>query len=96
MEENNDQIVYIRESDFSAPKDGYTAYVNHWWCYVEGRGLMFYRVARKMKYLSPQCNSDKDVATIVRDKLYPWADLRFVPVLYLPQELTVTSLGIEA
>lgn len=42
-----------------------------WWIYVEGRGVAIY--SRHF----PQCNPVKEVAEKLRDKLYPWAEVRF-------------------
>lgn len=59
--------------------DGATALCNRWWIVDDGC-ILFYRGR------APQCNSQKEIAEAIRDRLYPNAEVRFLPVVYRRQE----------
>lgn len=66
----------------TAAKDGSTVRADRWWVYQEGKGIVFYRSTPKSGHLAPQCNASEPVADTVRSRLYPWAILKHLPVVY--------------
>ena len=60
------------------PFDGAYVYCDRWWT-VENDCILFYRG-------SPQCNADRRIAESFRDRMYPGADVRLLPVVYMPNE----------
>jgi hypothetical protein len=56
--------------------------INHlkdrWWAIHPEKGLIYYR-RRRSDAGSPQCNFNEAVARSIRDRLYPWAEVLFVP-----------------
>jgi len=49
---------------------------NRWWIVHPEKGLLIWRG------FSAQCNSDKRIAESLRDRLYPWAEVRFIPSVF--------------
>ena len=58
--------------------NGAQAFCDRWWIVRDGNILFHDGYA-------PQCNSNKEIAERIRDKLYPDADVQFLPVVYRPQ-----------
>lgn len=83
MDQSDDRLVFRPESEVTQPIDNSTVYADKWWVYVPDKGIMFFRRTPKSRHLAPQCNSNRDCAEAVRLKLYPWAELRHLPVVYL-------------
>lgn len=83
MDPSDDRLVFRPESKVTQPFDGATVYADKWWVYVPDKGIMFYRHTPKSQHLAPQCNSSRNCAEIVRSNLYPWAELKHLPVVYL-------------
>jgi hypothetical protein len=56
-----------------------------WWATHPERGLVFYAQGRKtLDNASPQCNRDKRITEMLAGKLYPWAEIKFMPVVICP------------
>lgn len=84
-EPDNPKLVYLPFDKLSY----YTGIVmhlrNHWWSVHPERGLIFWSGEKhpSIERGSPQCNANEVTARSLRDKLYPWAELRyFMSVLY--------------
>lgn len=62
-----------------APTEGgvYTIYINDWWVVVDECVLMH-------RGRNPQCNSDERVARMLQKRLYPDAEVRQLPIVYMP------------
>ncbi len=54
---------------------------DRWWAVHPTKGLIFYR-PRGMNFDSPQCNSNENITKDLRDRLYPWADIKFIPSVF--------------
>lgn len=80
IDKTDNRLVFILEKDIATPVEGSTAMVNRWWCHVEGRGLLFMKAGGE---LIRQCSTCKQTAQLMRDKMFPWADLVFVPLSFL-------------
>jgi len=55
--------------------DGARVYANYWWVVRDGCILFFRKFA-------PQCNKNREITERLRDKLYPGADVQFLPVVF--------------
>lgn len=53
-------------------------YCNRWWTVRDGC-ILFYRK-------SPQCNSIEKVARKFQERLFPGANVRFLPVVFAPND----------
>lgn len=61
---------------------------DHWWSSDPERGLIFWqtecRREGKLIGASAQCNRDEGTARLLQQRLYPWAELRFEPLVIQP------------
>jgi len=75
MNNINNNCVKLPISKAIVPFTGAQVWVNNYWIVVD-ECLLFY------KKTSPQCNLNKEIAEKVRDKLYPGAEVRQIPLVY--------------
>ncbi|RLI66842.1 MAG: hypothetical protein DRO67_00265 [Candidatus Asgardarchaeum californiense] len=73
MNLNNYTKIPVEEAII--PKNGSTVYVDKYWCIVDNC-VLFYRD------VAPQCNSNREIAERVAEKLYPEATVQFIPRIY--------------
>lgn len=59
------------------------AVINGYWAVHPERGLVVWGLTRKSPYVYPQYNSDLRVAEKLVSSLYPWAEVRKVPIVLL-------------
>jgi hypothetical protein len=62
-----------------------TVYRDHWWVVGE-KGILFWSPTAKQTFRHPQCNLSEDIAVRIRNKLFPWADIMKIPVVYRRRE----------
>lgn len=61
-------------SRVTIPFDGATVMTDRWWV-VEDERVLFWGH-------SPQCNSIESIARYIQKRLYPEAEVRFIPAVY--------------
>ncbi len=61
------------------PFDGGVVLCDRWWI-VREECVLFFRG------VSPQCNANESITLRLRDRLYPGADVRFLPTVYVSQD----------
>lgn len=84
MKEKNDKdLVFISLEKATTPFDGAIAMTNRFWSICPERGLIFWKPKGRKGSGSPQCNSDERMSKHLNEKLYPWAETKFVPVVYI-------------
>ncbi len=71
-----DRVVRVPVEKILTPFDGAEVCMNWWWIVLDGC-VLFYRG------FAAQRNKDKELTESIRDKLYPGAEVRFIPVAYL-------------
>lgn len=70
----------------TTPRNGvFQVYVNYWWS-VKDESLMFYRPKGMRGFGSAQCNAKRELAERLNADLYPEAEVRQIPVVYIPVE----------
>lgn len=74
-EQSIDKCEKIPVSKAIVPFTGSQVWVDYYWVVVD-ECLLFY------KKTAPQCNSNKELTEKVRDKLYPGAEVRKIPLVY--------------
>ncbi len=80
---SKDQAARIRKvpiESILSSFDGARVITDCWWCVLDEH-VMFHRQAG-----TPQCNSIKDIACRVGQKLYPGCEIRFIAVAYVEDE----------
>lgn len=85
------RLVYMPEADIEKASGICSVMRNHWFMVHPERGLLFYQSNRRRKGqlrgASAQCNADRTVAEHLRQKLWPWAELRFYERVIVPISL---------
>ena len=79
--ENNKDLSFIPLEEALTPPEGIVYHrVNRWWVVHPTKGLVIWR------RFSAQCNSDKRCIEHIRDRLYPWAEIHFMPSVFTREE----------
>lgn len=85
------RFFFMPDADFTIANGINTAFRNRWWiCHPETKAILFVHVGLRpgqkasLVASSPQCNASEHVVRHVRDKSYPWAEVRFVPLVLKP------------
>lgn len=88
---NNPSFVWMADRDFTSANGTVQVYRDRWWvCHPDTSDLLFVHVGLRtgriasLQAASPQCNYSQEVAQCVVDKAYPWASIRFVPLVLKP------------
>lgn len=91
VEVNDKHLFWVQVSEDSFPNEApsgiYTVYRNFWWVmHPTKEEVAFWRTkAHKLSgLLHPQANQCVNVATTVRDRMYPWARVVQVPIVIQP------------
>lgn len=76
-------VVFLDLETATTPPAGIIMhYKDRWWSYAPGRGLILHR-SRRGDPPSPQCNPNEAMARHLQQKLWPWAETRFVPSVFI-------------
>lgn len=67
------------------PDEGDRIMRDRWWVAHPERGLVTWVSYGRNAIISPQCNAVESITRALAAKLYPWAEVRFVPVAAVPQ-----------
>jgi len=55
-----------------------------YWAMHPERGLVFYGRGKGIEHDAPQCNRNQSITEMLAHKLYPWAEVKFVPLVICP------------
>jgi len=86
--ETDPRLIYMAFDDVDTASGTCNIRRNCWWAVHPTRGLIFY--ASKSKTWSglisarAQCNSDESIAKTIIQDLYPWAEIRHIPLVIQP------------
>lgn len=77
---NHPDISYIPFDDvLKGSRHGHADVLrDRWWACHPTRGLIIFRKS------SPQCNPNQEIALSLMMRLYPWAEVRQIPLVLLP------------
>lgn len=85
------KLIFMPDSNFLRAGGIVMAYHDRWWtCHPETNAILFYHVhlqtgkTARLQEASPQCNGQQQTAILLTEKLYPWAAVRFVPLVLQP------------
>lgn len=88
------RLVFLPEEKFLTASGIVMAFHDRWWAaHPETNAILFFHAYLRSGKLadicqaSPQCNSNQTTAEIINKKLYPWASLRFVPLVLQPIDI---------
>ena len=79
---NTDRYKKVKISDASTPINGICMiYTNRYWIVTPDDEILFYRPSKNSSG-SPQCNDNGEIASSLRDKLYPGFHVVQLPVVF--------------
>lgn len=86
------RLVFLREEDIMEASGLCQIYKDMWFLVHPGtRELIFWQpdTKRRGKLIgaTPQCNTSETVALKVKERIYPWADIKFFPRVAVPINL---------
>ncbi len=89
IEPDDPRMVYLPEADVLKASGHCGVMRDRWFCVHPERGLIFWQPdTRKRKGsltgASPQCNSNESISQSIQAKLYPWAEVKFIPMVIVP------------
>jgi len=78
IEATDARLSFVPIEKATKPQSGmHMIYCDYWWIVHPKKGLIFYG-----KH-APQCNFSKEAIEGVRLRLYPWAEVKMVPVVFV-------------
>jgi len=92
IEQNDPRLVYMKKENI-LNHVGFCQIIKDRWFVVTPMSnmLIFYQPDRKrygsLLGASPQCNSNDEIITQLKDKMYPWADIMFFERVACPIDL---------
>jgi hypothetical protein len=85
MDADDPRLIYMPEDEVLKAAGICEALHNRWYCFHPERGLIFFqhdtRKGRSLTSATPQCNGVEAIAHDICCKLYPWAEVRHVPLV---------------
>lgn len=75
MDANDSRLSFI--SLERGPQNGDAVVTDCWWAVHPERGLVMFQRT------SPQCNTNEVISRRITE-MYPWAEVRFIEVAYVP------------
>lgn len=76
---NVEHITFLPIEEAIIPKNFKEYYVDYWFVVINENILLY-------KDYSPQCNLDKAVVDVMVEKLYPGAEARQIPLIFVPKD----------
>lgn len=75
----DDKYTYVKVDEAATPKNGlHMIYVDHYWMVTADNEILIYGQG------SPQCNSNKQIAERIRDRLHTECEVHQIPFVYMP------------
>jgi len=89
IEATDPRIVYLPEDKILDGTGHCDVMRNRWFCIHPERGLMFWQAETRRRKGSlvgaaPQCNTNEAIARDIQSRLFPWAEVKFFPVVIVP------------
>ncbi len=78
MDADDKNLSYIPLDRVTATQGLVQALHDRWWSVHPERGVVIYR------RFSPQCNMNEAISRKLTEKMYPWADVRQIPLVLVP------------
>jgi hypothetical protein len=79
----DDPRLVFQPFDAEPPAGLCMHYKNSYWACHSEKGLILWRAHPRETALSPQCNTQELVAKMFVQKMYPWAEVRFIPSAFV-------------
>jgi hypothetical protein len=80
ISQDDPRLVFMPFDQVAAAKGFCNVVRDRWFVVHPERGLLFFQTDKrrigKLLGAAAQCNANKQIATRIRDKMYPWAEVR--------------------
>lgn len=76
--EDDKVLQFISLDELTTPKTGSVVVCNQYWIMHPTKGAVIFR-----RHF-PQRNTARNIAETVRDLAYPWAEVNFIGIAYIP------------
>lgn len=91
VDRDDQRLVFMPEDRMLAASGTVMAMRERWFVVCPERGLVFWQAMKRrqgqLRGASPQCNSSETVARAIRSGMYPWAEVRRIPLVLQPIDL---------
>lgn len=90
LEQDDPRLRFMPRADILKASGVVFVYRDFWWITHPAKGLVFYESDTKKKSITsafPQRNSNKDVAEMLRGRMYPWAEVTFFSMVIVPIDI---------
>lgn len=85
MTEDDPRLIYMPYEDREKRSGPCHVIRDSYWATHPEKGLVFYATGRKaLDAAAPQCNRNEAITEMLATKLYPWAEVKFVPLVICP------------
>ncbi len=82
VEPNDPRLVFVSLEEAAIAPDGLCQhYKDRWWSYDPERGVIFWKPERRSLSF-PQCNSNEYAARYHGERMYPWAEIKFISSVF--------------
>lgn len=71
-------LTYVDICELTRPKTGCVVICDMWWTTHPDRGALFFNK-------HPQYHIKRDIAEFLRERQYPWAEVHFIGLAYIPK-----------
>lgn len=86
VEPDDPRLRFVPIEKVCIAPEGYCIhYKDYWWVYDPKRGLVFWQPTARRTHRFPQCNKAEGTTRHLAKKLYPWAEIKFVPSVFVPE-----------
>lgn len=77
--EDSPRLFFVPLEEAIVPPRGLIECIkDSWWSVHPTKGLIFWDKRAR----SPQCNSNEAIARRLQQQLYPWAECKFIPLVF--------------
>lgn len=92
IEPDDPRLVFMPESAVVGANGTCNVMRDKFFCVHPEKGLVFWQLNRRrygqLVGASPQCNTNKDIVISIRDKMYPWAEIKTFPIVLVPIDVS--------
>ncbi len=85
IEPNDPRLQFIPLDQVEKTSGNFEVYVNAWWMVHPEKGIAFFGRTEKTRLseCAPQCNRDENLTRWLAEQLYPWAEVKQIPLVML-------------
>lgn len=83
ISEDDPRLVFVPIEKATVPPAGLIEHIkDRWWAVHPTKGLVFWKATPRETHLSPQCNRSEVGTREIFYRMYPWAEIQFIPSVF--------------